>query len=248
MIITCDPNGQLAKHPTLSRKLTFILPPEANDQSLAMTVSYSGMLLTGFLVARLSELGSLKNQIDILCNYGTRILDNYATELKKITSMDFDRVIFLGAGPFYGTVTESQLKLQELTDGRIICKHDSYLGFRHGPKAVTNEKTLMVFILSNNSYVQQYEKDLVLSMKKGKKPLFTIGIFEFPLNGLKFDLAIQLSESGNHLDEELLSVCDILPAQLLGFFKSIGLGLKPDAPSPSGAISRVVENVKIYQY
>ena len=53
-------------------------------------------------------------------------------------------------------------------------------------------------------------------MRKGKKPLYTIGIFEYDVNGLEFDLEIKLSDDGNQLDEELLAVCDILPAQLAG--------------------------------
>ena len=106
----------------------------------------------------------------------------------------------------------------------------------------------MVFIISCDPYSQQYEKDLVLSMKKGKKPLFMMAIFESPIAGLEFDMEIKLSGSGNHLDEELLTVCDVLPGQLLGFYKSLALGLKPDNPSVSGAISRVVENVNIYRY
>jgi tagatose-6-phosphate ketose/aldose isomerase len=248
IVITCDATGQLVRRQSDSIKLIVLLPPEANDKSLAMTGSYSGMLLCGFLLARLREIDLLGPQIVILYKYGTRIIDQYSSRLKETASLDFKRVVFLGSGPFYGTATESQLKLQELTDGTIICKNDSYLGFRHGPKAVTNEKTLLVFIFSNNPYVQQYERDLVLSMKKGKKPLFTIGIFESEVRGLEFDLAIKLSESGNHLDEELLTVCDILPGQLLGFYKSLALGLKPDDPSKSGAISRVVENVIIYNY
>lgn len=248
IVITCDPLGQLAQIRSDSTRLIIFLPPDANDKSLAMTGSYSGMLLCGFLVARLKEIEKLGVQIEILNQYGTRILDHYAPKLKEIASLDFKRVVFLGSGPFYGTATESQLKLQELTDGTIICKNHSYLAFRHGPKAVTNEKTLMVFIFSNKSYVQQYEKDLIHSMKKGKKPFYTIGIFESPIKGLKFDLDIILSGSGNHLDEELLTVCDILPGQLLGFYKSMDLGLKPDSPSESGAISRVVEDVTIYKY
>ena len=213
-----------------------------------MTGSYSGMLLCGLLIARLQEIEKLAPEVKILHGYGMKILDQFAPMLKEVASKDFKRVVFLGSGPLYGTATESNLKLQELTDGIIICKNHSFLGFRHGPKAATNEETLIVFIFSNNSFVAQYERDLVLSMKKGKKPLFTIGIFEYEINGLEFDLEIKLSETGNHLDEEFLSVCDILPAQLLGFYKSLALGLNPDSPSESGAITRVVEDVTIYKY
>jgi tagatose-6-phosphate ketose/aldose isomerase len=248
VVITCDPEGKLANFASKSEKLTILLPPEANDKSLAMTGSYSGMLLCGFLLARLKEIEKLGKQMDILHQYGKKILDLYNPKLKEIAALDFERVVFLGSGPFYGTATESQLKLQELTDGTIVCKNHSYLGFRHGPKAVTNENTLLVFIFSNHPYVNLYERDLVLSMKKGKKALYTIGIFESHIDGLQFDLAIELSEKGNQLDEELLTICNILPGQLLGFYKSLSLGLKPDAPSVSGAISRVVEDVTIYNY
>jgi tagatose-6-phosphate ketose/aldose isomerase len=248
VIVTCDPDGKLAKWQTESPKLLIILPPESNDKGLAMTSSYSGMLLTGLLIARLNELAGLSPQIDTLYRYGRNILDQYAPKLKELASLDFRRVVFLGSGPLYGTATESNLKLQELTDGNIVCKNHSYLGFRHGPKAVTDEKTLVVFIFSNNQFVLQYERDLVHSMKKGKKPLYTVAIFEYEVKGLEFDLEIKLSETGNHLDEEMLSVCSILPAQLLGLYKSLALGLKPDNPSESGAISRVVEDVTIYKY
>jgi tagatose-6-phosphate ketose/aldose isomerase len=248
IIITCDATGNLAKHKSGSTRYKIVLPPETNDKGLAMTGSYSGMLLCGYLVAELKEIGSMNSKILTLQKYGKKILGHYSSGLKEVASMDFKRVVFLGSGPFFGTATESHLKLQELTDGNIICKMDSYLGFRHGPKAVTNEKTLLVFIFSNNKYVQQYERDLVISMKKGKKPLYTIGISEAGTNGINPDLNIQLSDSGNHLDEELLTVCAILPAQLLGLYKSQALGLNPDAPSVSGAISRIVEDVSIYKY
>ena len=248
IIITCDPEGRLALSTSNSPKLLIVLPPEANDKSLAMTGSYSGMLLCGLLVARLKEIDSIGNQIDILHSYGVKILEKYAPMIRDAAAKDFKRVVFLGSGPLYGTATESNLKVQELTDGNIICKNHSYLGFRHGPKAVTDEETLIVFIFSNNPFVLQYEKDLVVSMRKGKKPLYTIGIFEYEVRGLEFDLEIKLSEAGNQLDDELRAVCCILPAQLMGLYKSLALGLNPDSPSESGAISRVVEDVTIYKY
>jgi tagatose-6-phosphate ketose/aldose isomerase len=39
---------------------------------------------------------------------------------------------------------------------------------------------------------------------------------------------------------------DALFGQLKGLFASLRQGLKPDTPSPNGAISRVVSEVKIY--
>ena len=36
--------------------------------------------------------------------------------------------------------------------------------------------------------------------------------------------------------------------QIMGYYKSLQLGLNPDNPSISGAISRVVQGVKIYEY
>ncbi len=247
IIITCDGNGSLANFRTDSEKLVIILPPSSNDKALAMTGSYSGMLLCGLLVARINEIESLKEQVEVICRNGRRVLDIYSPELKKLAAKEFSRAVFLGSGPLYGTATESQLKLQELTDGIIICKNDSYLGFRHGPKAVTDENTIVVFIFSNDPYVQMYERDLVKSMKKGKQPLQMVGIFETAPAGLEFDPAIKMSESGKHLDEEFLTICAILPGQLLGFYKSLALGLRPDNPSETGAISRVVEDVTIYQ-
>ena len=248
LIITCDGSGKLANFKTDSDKYVFVLPPEANDQSLAMTGSYSGMLLAGLLIARLGEIEYLARQVEILDSYATKLLIRYVNDFREIASLDFIRAVFLGSGPLFGTATESQLKLQELTDGQIICKRDSFLGFRHGPKAVIDERTLVFYLFSNQPYVLQYEKDLVESMKNGKRPLYQVGLMETTNFHLNFDKAIILSEDGNHLEEDFLPVCSIIPAQMLGFFKCLQIGLKPDSPSASGAISRVVKGVVIYPY
>lgn len=247
LIISCDKDGALANYNSKNEKYVFLLPPEANDQSLAMTGSYSGMLLSGILIARLKEIQNLKSQISLLCGYGKKILNDYSKTIFDIAGMEFNRVVFLGSGPQFGTATESQLKLQELTDGNIICKTDSYLGFRHGPKAVVDNKTLVVYLFSNQNYVLQYERDLVNAMKTGKKAMFELGIMETRNESVKINKEIVLADVSS-LDEELLAVCNIIPAQMLGFFKSVKLGLCPDSPSESGAISRVVKGVKIYPF
>lgn len=246
LIITCNPEGQLANFSTKNPKLVIVLPPESNDKSLAMTGSYSGMLLTGLLIANINNYKRAGNQVEILHRYGNYLLKEYLAPLRDIASKSFSRAVFLGSGPQYGTAKESQLKLQEMTDGYIICKSESYLGFRHGPKAVIDNKTLVCYLISNVKQVQSYENDLIEAMKIGRTPMLEMIICEIPPSSKEFDLQIQLSHNGEELEEEFLAVCNILPGQLLAFFKSMSLGLKPDSPSESGAISRVVEGVKIY--
>jgi len=248
LIITCDPAGELANYQTLSPKYVFVLPPEANDQSLAMTGSYSGMLLAGLLIARLDEIDQLETQIILLQAYASKLLNAYAADFKAIAEIDFHRAVFLGSGPLFGTATEAHLKLQELTDGKVICKNDSFLGFRHGPKAVIDAKTLVFFLFSNQPYVQQYERDLADSIIKSKKALFVTGLMETEISLPGIDKAFELTDGESRLQEDFLPVCNIIPAQMLGFFKSLQLGLDPDSPSVSGAISRVVQGVIVYPF
>lgn len=246
-IITCDEKGELAKYNTYSPKFVFVLPKNANDKSLAMTGSYSGMLLAGLLIARINEIDSLAPQVNVLIQYGQKLLGQ-SEMFREIAEMSFERAVFLGSGPLLGTATESHLKLQELTDGKIICKRDSFLGFRHGPKAVINNKTMVFFLFSNQPYVLPYETDLVESLHDGQQPLYTAGIIESGSLNVKLDQLFILSDEEYKLDEEFLPVCFILPAQMIGFYKSIQLGLNPDSPSLSGAINRVVKGVVIYPY
>src|SRR5690606_17292088 len=67
LIITCNKDGDLAKYHSTNGKYAIILPDESNDQGLAMTSSYTGMLLAGLLISRLNEIGSLKRQVLKIC-------------------------------------------------------------------------------------------------------------------------------------------------------------------------------------
>ncbi len=248
LIITCNPEGELARKAHEENVFVFLLPPEANDQSLAMTGSFTSMLLSGLLISRLGELDDLQGQVRQAARYGSGILTHYADELERVAQLPFDRAVFLGSGIFQGVARESHLKLQELTDGRVICKFDTFLGFRHGPKAVINERTLMVYIFSNHPYAHLYERDLVRSIYRGQKGILGIGISEHRQQDMDVDLEIVFGESENSLDEAFLTFVAVLPAQMLGFYKSLALGLKPDAPSESGAITRVVQGVRLYPF
>ena len=52
----------------------------------------------------------------------------------------------------------------ELTAGQVVSYFDTSLGFRHGPKAVLNDRTLAVVFLSNDAYTRRYDEDIVTEL------------------------------------------------------------------------------------
>ena len=69
----------------------------------------------------------------------------------RLVARGFERVVYLGSNELRGLASEAALKLLELTDGRVVAVSDSTLGFRHGPKTIINDRTLVVVLLSNDA-------------------------------------------------------------------------------------------------
>ncbi|MEO6730179.1 MAG: SIS domain-containing protein [Ferruginibacter sp.] len=250
LIITCNLGGELARAAQKQNAYTFLMPPAAYDLALAMTGAFTSMLLSGLLISDIQHIENYQGTVKRLSEFGRTVLDKYEERLRAIANLEFKRVVFLGSGVLKGAAKESHLKMQELTDGKIICKYDSFLGFRHGPKAVIDESTLLVYLFSNDPYVHQYEIDLVNAINEKEDFLFSIGIGQnlAAMENLNLGLAIDLSAGGSKISDDFFSICSVLPAQILGFYKSLLSGLTPDSPSQNGGISRVVQGVTIYPY
>ncbi|SMO50483.1 SIS domain-containing protein [Gracilimonas mengyeensis] len=246
LIITCNPSGKLSQKADPSNSCIFTLPPEAEDKGLAMTGSFSSMVLATTLIADLPNIQEHQASVDTLVALGNEVIDNYKDELQYIANKDFTRVIFLGDGPNLGCARESHLKVQELSDGICIGKFDSFLGFRHGPKAVVDEHSLIVYLLSNNEHVSRYQFDLIEQIADQKLGLHHIAIGNKIRDKKLVDTFIHLPESSS-CPEHFLPIPYVLVAQMLGFYKSEALALDPDNPSKNGAISRVVKGVTIYE-
>lgn len=245
LIICCNKEGKLAKM-ELKNCYKILLPEKANDKGLAMTSSVSSMALTALLIARIDKVMTLKKEVDLLSLYVNRLIANAEVLFKMAVSQSFERVVFLGSGAYLGLAREAHLKLQELTNGKIICKFDSFLGFRHGPKAVVNDKTLLIYFFSNDEYVNQYEVDMVNSMHGEIKSAYSIGVSERPIAVNGIDQFITFAKKGERIDESFLMLAELVSAQLFSFYKSEYEGFNPDNPSVNGAIHRVVKGVKIY--
>ena len=251
LIFTCNEEGELYLQTDNDRSLRILLPPETNDVSLAMTSSFSSMMLAFILVSKIEWIEQEKKKIIELSYCGNNLLSKYETQISNIANLDFKRAVFLGSGPLIGTAEESHLKMQELTDGRIICAFNSFLGFRHGPRVIVNDETLLVYLFSDDQNSRKYEFDLVKQINQTKKGMAQIAVSRKPvsINDVEFDLDICLGQiTDDKLEIEYLCVLEVMLSQILGYYKSLNLGLNPDQPSVSGTISRVVKGVKIYQH
>src|SRR5690625_6484918 len=49
----------------------------------------------------------------------------------------------------------------ELTDGQVVPTYESSLGFRHGPKSVLTDKSLVVLFMSQDEYTKKYDLDIL---------------------------------------------------------------------------------------
>lgn len=246
--ITCNKDGELARRSTGKNSYVFLLPEETNDKSLAMTSSFTSMLLAGLLILNIRNIESMLPLVSKLQACGYFILDYCLDDLRKLAETDFKKVVFLGSGPIFGAAHESHLKVQELSDGNVVCIYDSFLGFRHGPRAVVKNDTVVVYLLSNNPHARRYELDLIRSINETSANVKSVAVgHEFDAKELSIDQSIEFPNGIDDIPEEFLSVLYVLPAQIIGFFKSLSLGLSPDSPSNSGSITRVVQGVKIYQ-
>jgi tagatose-6-phosphate ketose/aldose isomerase len=157
---------------------------------------------------------------------------------------DFTRACFVGSGALAGAAMESALKTLELTAGRVLTLAQSTLGLRHGPMAALDPSTLFVSLVSSDPYRRNYEVNLLREI--GSKGLVGARVVvAADADQLAQDAdAVLAPESRSAIPDLYRPPLDVIFGQLLGLFGSIRYGLKPDDPSPNGAISRVVPAIE----
>jgi len=248
LIVTCNQNGRMARSfETEKNVFTFVLDDEVNDRGLAMTSSFSNMVIVAQALAQLRTLATYGSIVENLATSASLVLPTAMNVCERIVAEGFSKVCFLGTGALKGAAVESALKVLELTGGRVIGFSESFLGLRHGPLSAVDNDTLVVGFLSADSRRRAFELDLLKEIDNKEltsKFLIVASTAQSATeSSLNQRLFMQLSE---RISDLYLPPLFVLVGQLLGLFASLREGLRPDEPSPRGAISRVVSHVKIY--
>jgi tagatose-6-phosphate ketose/aldose isomerase len=249
LVITCNQHGAMAqlcaRHP--DRALVLALDEAVNDRGLAMTSSFSNMVLAGQCVAQLDDLGQFGEVVSRISENGRQFLPLAAESAVEVTTMGCTRACFVGSGALRAVADESALKVVELSAGKVTTLAETPLGLRHGPMSSVNEQTVFVGFLSSEPAKRGYELDLLREIDQ--KRLGRVRLVVTCGDGEDVsDLADYRLPVGCGLDfpDCFRPVIDVMLGQLIGLFASMRCGLKPDQPSPSGTITRVVQPIKLY--
>jgi tagatose-6-phosphate ketose/aldose isomerase len=251
LAITCNANGKLAEFARQmpDKAYAFILHEKSNDESLAMTSSFSGMVVAGLAVAYVKKFRKFRTMSERMARAGERVLGKYSNLAKKLAEMEFKRIVYMGSGALFGAATESGLKVQEMTSGDVISKVESFVGLRHGPQAVIHGDTVVIAYVSNDPYVRRYEIDLLKENRTKGLAMRTVAVTSQADEELAscVDDIVEVEPRGkNKLPDIVRAPIDNCFGQMVGMFKSMALGYSPDSPSKTGVIHRVVEGIKIY--
>lgn len=249
ILITCNKDGKLAINKKDDKKaLVLLMPEESNDKGFAMTSSFTCMSLTGLLIFNLESLEKIedvmKKQIEKIKDEDMKLL------IDSLITLDISRIVYLGSSCLKGVAEEAALKCLELTAGHMSLHYNSPLGFRHGPKSIINDTTMIITLLSNNDYTRKYELDLLKEMygENKKKVLVTLDMKDSDEARKNSHYYYTFNNDDNNAEDVFNMFSYIYFAQLFAFYKSKSFGINPDNPCPTGEVNRVVQGVIIYDY
>lgn len=248
LVITCNAGGKLAtSFRGDSRVQVVALDDRTNDRSLVMTSSFTNLVLAAQSLGFLTAPNVYQAQCSQLSAIAMHLIETHFGTLATAARSNFKRVVFLASGARFGSARESALKMLEMTGGKVWAMPETYLGLRHGPMSFVHDDTLVVCFLSSVPTARAYECDLIRELDQKHLGMMKMVIGDsVPADLLgKHDILIDcpgLAKTG----DDASPVIDVVVGQLLAFFRCMEEGLRPDSPSESGVINRVVQSFRLH--
>ena len=237
LAVICNAEGRLARLPGVEM---ICLDPRTNDRSLAMTASFSNLVLAGLALVHGDRLAK---DLPTICSRVEHSLAETNGVLEQIASSCNDRIVIL-ASSMQALAREAALKIVELTAGRVMAMPETFLGFRHGPVGFLREDTPILCFLSSDPQKRLYEEDVIEDLRA--RSLGRMVIVGEP-TALVSQTGWSMPANAPDLPDALRTPFEIPFAQLLAYHLSVRVEVDPDNPSPDGAITRVVRPFRIHE-
>ena len=249
IVITCNDEGELFKKAnSMDNALCILMPELSNDKSFAMTSSFTCMLVASLLIFNIDSLEEQKKYLGSVVEKADYIMEENWRDVQDLVDLKCLRVVYLGSGIFKGLAKEMALKNLELTSGKVVSVCESVLGFRHGPKSIINDHTLIIFMNSTNDYTNLYDLDLIREINNDSGN-HKLAVISYVKNENLKDISDKYIEINGENVPEIYTIFNyILFGQMFGLLNSIRLGISPDNPRPDGTVNRVVKGITIHKY
>jgi len=245
--ITCAPEGHLAQDlegdPT---GLVLLMPEKSLDQGFAMTGSFSCMSLMALLVFDTLTDENKEHIVSQIAQMGKSVIDR-EDEIQSLVDIDFNRITYIGSGSLGGLAEETRLKILELTAGEVAALFDTSMGLRHGPKSFLDKKTIVFDFVSNDTYTRQYDLDILNEIKDDQIVPLVMAVGQ-EKEGQDFSGKSFMFAEKELLPDAYLALPDVMFGQTIALLTSIKVNNKPDTPSPTGTVNRVVKGVTIHEF
>lgn len=251
IIITCNNNGALTKKAkeNADHTLSIYMPERTNDLGFAMTSSFTCMLLGGLMIFDMENFEANAALVKRIAACGRKILQ-LGQGLPELGAAGFERITFLGSGVLYGLARESCLKVLELTAGKIAAISESVMGFRHGPKSIINDKTLVVMLLSTDAYTHEYEIDFLRELYHDEGGFKVMAVCAAPDQEVQeladYTFVVDETADGIWGKDAYLALGYVLFDHIFALAASMAKGIASDTPCPSGSVNRVVKGVILH--
>jgi glucosamine--fructose-6-phosphate aminotransferase (isomerizing) len=204
--ITNLPHSRLAKNSDIT-----IMTSAGEEKSVAATKSHVSQLLlavmaTAYLGSEMEtlELRDIQDKIKEIFNS----MDN----IRKLSDIITNRLVFLGNGYLYAVALEASLKFKET--GNIITEAYPLREYLHGPIQAL-DKTTTVFILDDGD--MNYN-DIYNKVKEYTQHIITLS------SSHRGDINLA------KLSVVSSTIAFIVPLQIMANFKALNLGTDPDNP------------------
>jgi len=230
VVITCYPRSALARQ--VAETGILLVARQGQEKSIAQTRSFASML-----VAAQGFSGLVKNSVPYVKSLeglpliGHWLLQEKAELARQLgEEMALQRVFFLGSGPNYGVACEAMLKMKEMSLSYSEAFH--FLEFRHGPKSMVDESTLVVGLISEGG--REQEIAVLKEMQGLGATILALADSEFGLEDFAHVVAFRSGTS-----DWARGVLYLPLLQLMAYYRAMAKGLNPDRPTHLDAVVRL---------